>query len=420
MNKSLFYIALFTIATLVGCNTTTKLTNQNVHYIYNTEASMLHPEFQVMHVNDSLSRLYFKVNSSELLYTKKNEDTTFTATFAVSFVLYESYESNVVLDSASMLVKDSPLPGGGKEIISYIDFESGRRKETLLQAKVTDVNRNQSAKAYLKVTNTSPNSKQNFTLIKSGQTYPAFNTFVNSDERFAVHHWNKKHNTFNVRFYGANHELALPPFSVIDPEPLRYGADSLFTIQAGKEYTFSKPGMYHIQVDTMDKMGLTIFRYENDFPEIRYPEQLLFPLRYLTSKQEYAKMEKADKLKNAIDDFWIDIAGNPSRAKELIKKYYGRVEDANRFFTSYLEGWKSDRGMIYLVYGPPNIIYKNSNSETWVYGEENNLMSLNFTFYRLGNPFTDEDYQLSRSVIYKSSWYRAVDTWRTGRVFTDN
>lgn len=411
---------LFAVAVLAGCTTTTKLTNQNVHYIYNKEASMLHPEFHVVHVNDSISRLYFKVNSSELLYSKKNEDTVFTATFAVSFVLYESYESNFVIDSASMLVKDSPLPKNSKEIISYIDFENKRRKETLLQVKVTDINRNQIAKTYIKVSNTSPNSRQNFTLIKHSKTYPAFSTFLNSDERFAVHHRDKKHSTLLVRYYGTNHELALPPFSVIDPAPLKYSADSIFTIQAGMEYTFSKPGMYHIQTDTLDKMGLTLFRYENDFPELRYPEQMLFPLRYLTSKQEYAKLEKADKLKTAIDDFWIDLAGNPSRAKELIKKFYGRVEDSNRFFTSYLEGWKSDRGMIYMVYGPPNIIYKNSNSETWVYGEENNMMSLNFTFYKLGNPFSDEDYQLSRSVIYKSSWYRAVDTWRTGRVFTDN
>lgn len=381
---------------------------------------MLHPEFQVVHVNDSLSRLYFKVNSGELLYSKKNDDTTFTAAFTVSFVLYESYESSMVIDSASMLVKDSPLPANPKEIISYIDFEGGKKNESLLQAKVTDINRNQSAKTYILVNNTSPNGRQNFSLIRSGKNYPAFHTFLNSDERFAIQHWDKQYSTYQVRYYGMNHDIALPPFSVTETPPLRYAADTIFTIKAGKQYNFEKPGMYHIQVDTMDKMGLTLFRYENDFPELRYPAQMLHPLRYLTSKQEYTKLENSDNLKRSIDDFWIDLAGSPTRGKELIKKYYGRVQDANRYFTSYLEGWKSDRGMIYLVYGPPNIIYKNSNSETWVYGEENNLLSLNFTFYRLGNPFTTEDYSLSRSVIYKSSWYRAVDTWRTGRVFTDN
>ena len=39
------------------------------------------------------------------------------------------------------------------------------------------------------------------------------------------------------------------------------------------------------------------------------------------------------------------------RAKELIKNYYGRLQHANLFFTSYLEGWKTDRGMIFMIFG---------------------------------------------------------------------
>ena len=101
----------------------------------------------------------------------------------------------------------------------------------------------------------------------------------------------------------------------------------------------------------------------------------------------------------------------------MIRKYYNRMQDANLYFTSYLEGWKTDRGMIYLIYGTPNTIIRNANSETWTYGEENNINSLQYTFSRVDNPFTDNDFTLERSGVYKQSWYVAVDIWRQGRTY---
>jgi len=104
-------------------------------------------------------------------------------------------------------------------------------------------------------------------------------------------------------------------------------------------------------------------------------------------------------------------------AKEIIRKYDKRVQDGNAYFTSYVEGWKTDRGMIYLIYGAPNVIYKTANSETWTYGEENNINSLTYVFSKVNNPFTDNDYSLDRSPNYKQAWYSAVDIWRQGRAY---
>jgi hypothetical protein len=33
------------------------------------------------------------------------------------------------------------------------------------------------------------------------------------------------------------------------------------------------------------------------------------------------------------------------------------------------------------------------------------------------NPFTDNDFTLSRAPVYESHWYRAVDIWRSGRAY---
>ena len=144
---------------------------------------------------------------------------------------------------------------------------------------------------------------------------------------------------------------------------------------------------------------------------------MLEPLKYLTTRQEFKNLQDRGANKETIDDFWFRVAGNRERGKAIIREFYNRIEEANRFFTSYLEGWKTDRGMIYLIYGPPNVIYKTLDSENWIYGEQNNVLSVNFTFYKVDNPFTENDYYLSRSPVYRSSWYRAVDSWRQGKVY---
>jgi hypothetical protein len=62
-------------------------------------------------------------------------------------------------------------------------------------------------------------------------------------------------------------------------------------------------------------------------------------------------------------------------------------------------------------------VRRNPQSETWVYGEENNMMSLTFNFHKRGGVFTDNDYQLDRDPVFKGAWYRNVESWRNGRIY---
>jgi len=46
---------------------------------------------------------------------------------------------------------------------------------------------------------------------------------------------------------------------------------------------------------------------------------------------------------------------------------------ANYFFTSYKPGWMTDRGMIYIVLGPPVILHKGDDFEEWIYYNSSNI-----------------------------------------------
>jgi GWxTD domain-containing protein len=145
---------------------------------------------------------------------------------------------------------------------------------------------------------------------------------------------------------------------------------------------------------------------------------LLLPLRYVTTTPEFQSLKKGENLKKGIDNYWLKVGGSPERAKMLIETYYTRVERANTLFASYLEGWKTDRGMCLIVFGEPNKVVRSTASETWLYGEEGKYNTLKLTFTKVQNPFTTNDFRLNRNASLKSPWYRAVEFWRQGRIIT--
>ena len=137
-----------------------------------------------------------------------------------------------------------------------------------------------------------------------------------------------------------------------------------------------------MQTDTATRSGLTLSKFYDGFPNVSSPDNLLEPLRYITAEKEYEELAAKAQPQGWCRCFLVKHRQRRRaypRADPEIP--YGRVVYANRLFTSFKEGWKTDRGMIYIVFGTPNIVYKTDNTESWIYGEENHLLSMTFNFY---------------------------------------
>jgi GWxTD domain-containing protein len=158
------------------------------------------------------------------------------------------------------------------------------------------------------------------------------------------------------------------------------------------------------------------------------PEVMIEPLAYLATPYEMEEMRSAVRPKVALDNFWIKCGGNVEKSRELIRIYYTRVLYSNHYFTSYKEGWRTERGMVYIIYGPPDKVYKTPEGESWGYrkpvlksswGSRYRVKEeyLFFNFKKKENVFSDNDYFLSRSESLITLWDKAVATWKKGIVF---
>lgn len=213
-----------------------------------------------------------------------------------------------------------------------------------------------------------------------------------------------------VLYYRDQAGLAPPPFATSTKQQKWGKADSVFYID--NNLVAHKQGIYHVLFDTIQNQGLALMVYEPSYPYIASAFQMIVSARYLMTAREYRQcMESANK-KEAIDAFWLEVCGNTHRARNQMASYYHRVEQANQLFAAETEGWKSDRGMIYIVFGTPDLVYRSDDSETWMYGEIGFSRSLTLVFKRTKSPFTKEQYILERLPTYKDPWYNAVNNWR--------
>ena len=424
------FVLFFFIAPLVACTSANKIKQQNLSKIYKRSISSVNPEFIVYHASDSASRIYFSIKTKDLLYSKKESENNFMAKVKIQYKLLESYKSEVVIDSTTFYVTDickeinCPLLSERTEIVGDFSIKTQAGKKYLLEICATDLYRNQTHTAFINVDRTTPFIHQNFLITSSPAGLPLFKKNLKWNEKITIQYNNASVKHFVCRYYQRDFPISPPPFSVYEQTTFDYQADSIFSVHTDSSENaileIDKTGFYHLLADSSEKSGTTVFYLGESFPELGTADELIAPLRYITTKKEFSELTSAGDKKESVDKFWLKIGNNPERSKELIRQYYSRVQDANRFFTSYTEGWKTDRGMIYIVFGSPNIIYKTSETENWLYGEENNFMSLSFNFYKVPNYFSDNDFLLERSPIYKASYYKAVDTWREGRVLTTN
>jgi GWxTD domain-containing protein len=216
-----------------------------------------------------------------------------------------------------------------------------------------------------------------------------------------------------VSYYDDNFPAAAPAFSEGQARVSRgMAVDSVFKVRGGEPVRFNMKGLYLVQKDTNAVEALA-FRSEDDYPQYSKVSSLAGPLVYITTRQEYDRLEKTEGNKKAFDRIILTIVMDTERARTLMRSYFSRVELANRYFTSYKEGWKTDRGMIYMIFGRPQQVFKFENREVWSYKTER--FDITFNFSRSSSLFDPDNYVLLREKKYEDTWYEVIDLWRNAR-----
>lgn len=386
--------------------------------IYNPFIYKLHPEYFVFNTKEGQGRLYTKINLIELMFAPIGPNKTYQGKIKMEYFIYKPGEYSNVVDSASIIYNIKKLKGQ-KNAITYINIKDTDIEEYYLHIKTTDMLRRNKVEDFIYVNKTESSTVQNFYVKLKDSNEPYFRNYFRNTHELLIEN-NKHQDSIYIKYFNTPPPLPYPPFSSMEREALNTFPDSIWSQDGRKQFRFnnSKEGLYFLQTDTTHKQGLSLINAGNNYPYVKTSENMLAPLEYLTSTAEFKELKESSNKKLAIDRFWIGCGGNVNRARELIRIYYNRTHYANIYFTSYTEGWRTDRGMIYLMFGPPKAVKKSPEKETWIYSDKLNYRVLQFVFNKTENPFTNNDFVLERNLDFKSFWFKSIESWRKGKVYT--
>ncbi len=72
-------------------------------------------------------------------------------------------------------------------------------------------------------------------------------------------------------------------------------------------------------------------------------------------KRAFKKLATDEEREQYIEAFWRRRDPNPdTEVNEYLEEHFERIAYANQHFASGIPGWKTDRGRIYIMYGPPH------------------------------------------------------------------
>ncbi|QKG57617.1 GWxTD domain-containing protein [Hymenobacter sp. BRD128] len=216
---------------------------------------------------------------------------------------------------------------------------------------------------------------------------------------------------------------ALPPFTdprsqVAAPRTLGVLDSSAAPVAAGNLLRLPEQGLYALKVGGAGGepvRTLPLLVVPASFPGQSTAPEVIAPLLYLTTTAERQALLKAPDPKRAIDRFWLDAAGGDQmRGRDMIRRYYQRVTTANEVFTGHKAGWLTDRGLLYVVLGPPQSVRRlPTGEERWHYDQAGRQgEAVAFTFRPRPSTLAPNNYELVRRPEYELLWYAAVEQWR--------
>jgi GWxTD domain-containing protein len=143
---------------------------------------------------------------------------------------------------------------------------------------------------------------------------------------------------------------------------------------AQSDQSDKKPSSDSTQKDTVSKPMTEKQRKKQEKKlqkelETPYKKWLNEDVGYIISdeeKQAWKRLATDDERQQFIEQFWLRRDPTPdTEENEFKEEHYRRIAYANEHFASGIPGWKTDRGMIYIKYGPADEIEDHSSGGTY-------------------------------------------------------
>lgn len=372
--------------------------------------------------------VFIQVPYSSVQFVKTGQG--FEASYSISVAIYDEEKKNLITEK----IWNEKITAISFELTSSPDnFNLGHRSFELLPGIyniVTSLTDNDSRNQY---------DSENKYEVKSFESFPSMSSVMLVAKKTVVEGNTKiipnvSRNVLTDRddlstfleVYADTSRKLFIDYQILDEEEIELGKRiTQIDAKQGSNQIFNEIdtlvlnlGKYFLKVTLRDSAG-TIFgtsikpfisRWSGVPKSITDLDKAIDQMVYIANTEEISYIEDApDRLEKAkrFVGYWSKYDSNPSDSyNPVFNEYYSRVAMANANFTTYsMEGWRSDRGMVFIILGPPDNIdrhpfeYYAKPYEVWQY------YNLNRSFLFVDNTGFG-DYRLDPSTPLYGDLYR--------------
>jgi GWxTD domain-containing protein len=358
-------------------------------------------------VSDTAYKLQFVV--------EKIEENASLETYQLSYTLLSSYEEEIQLEKkiklgAEQLVGNTErhwlfettveIPPSQGTAIAFFEAVDSRQKDTYT--------------THLDLKGSFVFDQPNFGYFYANAV-PFDQNYLTKDQSILFK--TSKGPTLFSFFYPSPSAVPFPPMETrLADVPKEVVVENRGDFLANIPKTLTDEGYYFFQSDSTASTGLLLRTVHDAFPKVKDWNEMVEMATYISTKKEHESLLLAQDKKKALDAYWLNLTRNEEAAKELIRNYFKMVEFSNILFTDFKEGWKTDRGMVYIVMGPPQEVNFFEDREVWSYAGIDDTSKIRFTFTRVKTILSPHFYTLNRSRAYQPIWFKNISQWRSGRM----
>ena len=430
-NHSIIIFAGLFLMVMASCGITKNATidTKDLSYLYNPTKTSFRPVFSVYNESDYLSVLTMRLPATSLFFSEANPRGVPVAQIMVTVKLYNITGGRTLADTA-FLDLDIMKEEGRQEYLYKLPLKVAPGLDYNAEVKILDQLKAEVVQSFVAFNTVSPTNKYNYIVRSQISKNELPGQVIRPNQRVNLLYPKRPLDSLFISVFKPLSEVPFPPSILLPEKTIDYDPDTIIALSYSDTLPLNFPdeGVYFCTPERGLEDGFTFLNFGQGYPAVNDPLEMIRPLAYLATGDEINAMISSPRPKLALDDFWLKCGGNVDRSRELIRIFYTRVLYANYYFTSFKEGWRTERGMIYTIYGPPDKVYKNSEEESWGYrrpvlksswGGRVHLQEqyLFFNFKLRKSRFSDNDYYLSRSETLVSYWDKAVASWRSGLVF---
>jgi len=103
--------------------------------------------------------------------------------------------------------------------------------------------------------------------------------------------------------------------------------------------------------------------------DAQYKQWLQEDVVYIISPEErtaFLQLSTSEEREQFIEQFWLRRSSNPDLPENDFKEeHYRRIAYANEHFASGIPGWRTDRGRIYIIWGPADEVESHPTGGTY-------------------------------------------------------